>query len=74
MAMSQIPTWYVSKCPELGVSICGISISDAASSLNEVIDLYIENAEAIRTTGDIEESLTSTETKFLKVPYWNSRG
>jgi predicted RNase H-like HicB family nuclease len=55
---------YVSKCPELGVASCG-------NSINEAVELYIENAERLGILGDIEESLTSKEkfTSHLEVTY-----
>jgi len=39
---------YVSKCPELGVSSCGGSITEATENLKEAAELYLENAETPR--------------------------
>ncbi|RLC43993.1 MAG: type II toxin-antitoxin system HicB family antitoxin [Candidatus Coatesbacteria bacterium] len=37
----------VSKCPELGVSSCGGSITEAKENLKQAAGLYLENAEAL---------------------------
>lgn len=52
---------YVSKCPELGVTSCGCSITEATENLKEAVELYLENAEALGLLEDMEESLTSDE-------------
>ncbi|MBF0606660.1 MAG: type II toxin-antitoxin system HicB family antitoxin [Candidatus Magnetobacterium sp. LHC-1] len=62
---------YVSKCPELGVASCGISITEAMANLKEAIELYIENAELLGLLEDIEESLTTEEkyTSHLEIAH-----
>ncbi len=45
---------FVSLCPELGVASCGDSVEDAASMLQEAVELYLEN---VRELGLDDEGL-----------------
>ncbi len=44
---------YVSKCSELGVASCGVTVEGAVSNLKEAVELYLENAKELGIIEDI---------------------
>ena len=50
---------YVSRCPELGVASCGATPDEALSSLQEAVELYLENAKELELLPELEATLSA---------------
>jgi predicted RNase H-like HicB family nuclease len=51
--------YYVSKCPELGVTSFGASPEKALKKLNEAVELYLENARLLGLLPELAPILRS---------------
>jgi predicted RNase H-like HicB family nuclease len=51
---------FVSLCPEVGVSSCGLTLEEATAMLQEAVDLYLENARALEILDSALASMTSS--------------
>jgi len=52
---------YVAHCPELDVASQGITVEEALSNLREAVELYLEDSDAKRPTGDQSPLITFIE-------------
>ncbi|MBI4895808.1 MAG: type II toxin-antitoxin system HicB family antitoxin [Candidatus Aenigmarchaeota archaeon] len=52
---------YSSWCPQLDIASCGKSIEDAKKNLEEAIELYLEDEDAVINKQDSSVTLTSIE-------------
>jgi predicted RNase H-like HicB family nuclease len=52
---------YVSKCPELGVASAGDTVEEALSNLREAVELYLENAKALKMLKEVDEEFQFCE-------------
>jgi predicted RNase H-like HicB family nuclease len=55
--------YYVSQCLNVDVSSFGITVQEAIDNLNEALQLYFEDKEALFTITPIEETMMG-ETKI----------
>jgi predicted RNase H-like HicB family nuclease len=52
---------YVAHCPELDVASQGTTVEEALANLREAVELYLEDPDARRPTGDQSPLITFIE-------------
>jgi predicted RNase H-like HicB family nuclease len=52
---------YVAHCPELDVASQGTTVEEALTNLREAVELYLEDPDAKRPTGDQSPLITFIE-------------